>query len=72
MKVTIDTSITTPGPFTTDKEYCQFVMAYAALSYQAQYGTDTPDAGIAAARQAYNDSLPPAPAPDASPASVPT
>lgn len=58
MNITIDTNQPDPGPFDTDAEYCQFVMSNAALSYQAQYATATPDAGITAAREAYNASLP--------------
>lgn len=58
MQVSIDTSVTTPGPFTTDAEYLQFVVANAALSYQQQYSAATPDAGITAAREAYNASVP--------------
>ena len=58
MIVNIDTNQAQPGPFDTDAEYCQFVMSNAALSYQNQYGTDTADAGISAAREAYNASLP--------------
>jgi hypothetical protein len=61
MIVTIDTNKPEPGPFATDAEYCQFVMSYAALSYQAQYKTATTDEGITAAREAYNAGLPPAP-----------
>lgn len=65
MHVSIDTSITTAGPFATDAEYLQFVIVNAALSYQQQYGTATPDEGITAAREAYNASLPVAePVPD--------
>ena len=63
MIVTIDTDQPAPGPFATDAEYCQFVMANAALSYQVQYKAATADAGITAAREAYNASLPPAPTP---------
>jgi hypothetical protein len=63
MIVSIDTDNAAPGPFATDAEYCQFVMANAALSYQVQYKAATADAGITAAREAYNASLPPEPAP---------
>ena len=63
MIVSIDTDNAAPGPFATDAEYCQFVMANAALSYQVQYKVATADAGITAAREAYNASLPPEPAP---------
>ena len=58
MKITIDTNKPAPGPFTTDAEYLTFVLSNAAISYQNQYGTDTPDAGITAAREAYNASIP--------------
>ena len=63
MIVTIDTDQPAPGPFATDAEYCQFVMANAALSYQVQYKAATADAGITAAREVYNASLLPEPAP---------
>ena len=59
MIITIDTDKPGPGPFATDQEYCQFVMSYAALSYQKQLSTATPDEGITAARELYNASLPP-------------
>jgi hypothetical protein len=59
MKCTIDTNKPEPGPFKTNTEYVQYVMSNAALSYQAQYKTETTDAGITAAREAYNASLPP-------------
>jgi hypothetical protein len=59
MKCTIDTNKPEPGPFKTNTEYVQFVMSNAALSYQSQYSTATPDEGITAAREAYNASLPP-------------
>jgi hypothetical protein len=65
MIITIDTNQPGPGPFATDAEYCQFVMSNAAESYMKQYHTDTPDAGIAAAREAYNASLPEPETPDA-------
>jgi len=58
MIITIDTDKPEAGPFATDQEYCQFVMSMAALSYQSQYKTATPDEGITAAREAYNASLP--------------
>lgn len=58
MNITIDTNQPAPGPFATDTEYCQYVMSNAALSYQAQYKTATPDDGITAAREAYNASFP--------------
>ena len=39
---------------TTDDEYVDMVMNMAAKSYMAQYGSATPNAGIAAAREAFN------------------
>lgn len=59
MIVQIDTNQTQAGPFSTDAEYVQFVMGWAAVSYQKQFGTATTDEGITAAREAYNASLPP-------------
>jgi hypothetical protein len=44
---------------TTDEGYVDMVMNMASLSYMAQYGAATPDAGITAARAAFNASLPP-------------
>lgn len=63
MQITISTDQPQPGPFATDEAYCQFVMSNAALSYQHQYGTATPDEGITAAREAYNASVTPVEAP---------
>jgi hypothetical protein len=63
MIITIDTDKTEPGPFDTDQAYVQWVMSMASESYMKQYGTATADEGIAAARDAYNASLP-APTPD--------
>ena len=42
----------------TDEGYVDMVMNMAALSYIAQYNAATPDEGIAAARAAFNASLP--------------
>ena len=42
----------------TDEGYVDMVMNMAAMSYMAQYGVATPEEGIAAARAAYNASLP--------------
>lgn len=41
-----------------NESYVDMVMNMAAKSYQAQYGTATPDEGIAAACAAFNASLP--------------
>ena len=38
--------------------YVDMVMNMASLSYMAQYGSATPDEGIAAARAEFNASLP--------------
>lgn len=57
MLIQIDTNATAAGPFATDADYVSFVMAHAAQSYQQQYATPTTDAGITAARLAYNASL---------------
>ena len=45
----------------TDEGYVDMVMNMAAKSYMAQYGVATPDEGIAAARAAFNASLPAVP-----------
>ena len=57
--VTIVADYTQPTTeITTDDDYVDMVMNMAALSYMAQYGVATPEEGIAAARAAYNASLP--------------
>ena len=57
--ITIDDAYVTPeGPFATNDDYLTFVMNNAALSYKVQYGTDTVEDGITAAREAYNAALP--------------
>lgn len=57
--VTIVADYTQPTTeITTDDGYVDMVMNMAALSYMAQYGVSTPEEGIAAARAAYNASLP--------------
>ena len=45
-------------PIADNEGYVDMVMNCAALSYMAQYGAATPDEGIAAARAAFNASLP--------------
>lgn len=45
-------------PLATDGEYVNMVMNMAAQSYMNQYGAATPDAGITAAREAFNAALP--------------
>ena len=57
--ITIEDGYVAPeGPFATNDDYLTFVMNNAALSYKVQYGTDTVEDGITAAREAYNASLP--------------
>lgn len=46
------------GPLSAE-QYVNFVMNYAAKSYQAQYQTDTVNEGVQAACDAYNANLPP-------------
>lgn len=51
-----------PGEIGTNAEYMTYVVNKAAESYQNQYGAESKDDGITAAREAYNASLPqPAP-----------
>lgn len=57
--ITIEDDYVTPeGPFATNDDYLTFVMNNAALSYKVQYGTETVEDGITAAREAYNAALP--------------
>jgi hypothetical protein len=42
----------------TNEGYVDMVMNMAAQSYMNQYNAATPDAGITAAREAFNASLP--------------
>lgn len=57
--ITIEDGYVAPeGPFATNDDYLTFVMNNAALSYKVQYGTETVEDGITAAREAYNASLP--------------
>jgi hypothetical protein len=49
----------TPTTRMTKEQYLNFVMNRAAESYKKQYGTETVDAGIQAACDLYNESLPP-------------
>jgi hypothetical protein len=45
-------------PLDTNEAYLTFVLARAAESYQTQYGAASKEAGITAAREAFNASLP--------------
>lgn len=47
-----------PGEIATNEEYLTFVVNRAAESYQNQYGAASKDAGVTAAREAYNAALP--------------
>ena len=53
-----DDYVVPEGPLTAE-QYVNFVMNYAAKSYQAQYKTDTVNEGVQAACDAYNANLPP-------------
>lgn len=47
-----------PGEILTNEAYLTFVVNRAAESYQNQYSTASKEAGITAAREAYNAALP--------------
>ncbi len=54
------------GPFADNAAYLTFVMNKAAESYAKQYAAADKEAGITAAREAYNAALPaPVETPDA-------
>jgi hypothetical protein len=61
--ITITDNYTPPtDPIATNEDYLAFVMNMAAKSYATQYGASTSEAGITAAREAFNAALPqPAP-----------
>jgi hypothetical protein len=46
------------GPFADNAAYLTFVMNMAAQSYAKQYAAADKEAGITAAREAYNAALP--------------
>jgi hypothetical protein len=57
--ITIADNYTTPeGPFADNAAYLIFVMNKAAESYRNQYAAADFEAGITAAREAYNAALP--------------
>ena len=56
--IVIDPNYVVPEGPLNNAQYVDFVMNMASLSYMAQYGAATPDDGIAAARAAFNASLP--------------
>ena len=45
-------------PLDTNEAYLTFVLNRAAESYQTQYSAASKDAGVTAAREAYNASIP--------------
>ncbi len=45
-------------PLDTNEAYLTFVLNRAAESYQSQYGAASKEAGITAAREAFNASIP--------------
>jgi hypothetical protein len=56
--ITITDNYEEPSVSMTKEQYINFVMNRAAESYRRQYGTETSDAGIQAACDVYNQSLP--------------
>jgi hypothetical protein len=57
--ITISDDYAAPtAPVATNAEYIAFVMNSAAKSYAGQYGAATSDAGVTAAREAFNAALP--------------
>ncbi len=53
-----DDYVTPEGPMTDNATYLTFVMNMAAESYAKQYSAADKEAGITAAREAYNAALP--------------
>jgi hypothetical protein len=61
-----DDYVTPDGPLDTNEAYLTFVLNRAAESYRNQYAAADFEAGITAAREAYNAALPaPVETPDA-------
>ena len=57
--LTITDDYTVPeGPFADNAAYLTFVLNRAAESYRNQYAAADKEAGITAAREAYNAALP--------------
>ena len=56
--LTIEQDYVVPEGALDTQQYMEFVANMAAKSYQTQYKVDTIEAGIEAARDAYNASLP--------------
>jgi hypothetical protein len=53
-----DDYVTPEGPLDTNEAYLTFVLNMAAASYAKQYAAADKEAGITAAREAYNAALP--------------
>jgi hypothetical protein len=68
--IQIDDAYAVPAGTLTKQQYVNFVMNKAAESYKNQYGTTTFDAGIQAACDAYNASVPVEPVVEETPAPV--
>jgi hypothetical protein len=57
--ITISDDYVVPtGPLTTNTHYMTFIMNKASESYKNQYAAANFEAGITAAREAYNAALP--------------
>jgi len=56
--VTADVYPQPTEPLDTNEAYLTFVLSRAAESYQTQYSAASKDAGITAAREAFNASIP--------------
>jgi hypothetical protein len=53
-----DDYVTPEGPMADNQAYLTFVLNMAAASYAKQYAAADREAGITAAREAYNAALP--------------
>jgi len=58
LTITADVYPQPTEPLDTNEAYLTFVMNRAAESYQNQYSAASKDAGVTAAREAFNASLP--------------
>ena len=57
--ITISDDYAAPtAPLDTNEAYLTFVLNRASESYQTQYGAASKDAGVTAAREAFNAALP--------------
>ena len=65
INVTADAYPQPTAPLDTNEAYLTFIVNRAAESYQNQYSAASKDAGVTAAREAFNASLPqPEPEPE--------